>query len=241
VTGSGVSLSALQTRALLLDVEDTTTPIEFVYQVLFPYARAHAAAYVEREGQSASCRAALDQLRTEQAADREGGERPPALMMDYVGWLMDRDRKSPGLKALQGLVWQAAFESGELRGQVYPDVPPAFERWRARGFRLYIYSSGSVLAQRLLFGSVSVGDLTKLLTGYFDTGAGPKTSPGSYRAIAERIHSAPSDVLFVSDAVEELDAARAGGMRTALCVRGADAPPWSALYPIIRSFDEIVD
>ena len=114
---------------------------------------------------------------------------------------MDRDKKSPGLKALQGLIWQDGYKSGELRGQVYPDVPPALERWRARGLDLHIYSSGSVLAQQLLFGSTDAGDLTRFLTGYFDTAVGPKTSPASYRVISEQIHAVPAEVLFVSDVV----------------------------------------
>lgn len=237
-----VSLSALHARALLLDIEGTTTPIEFVYQVLFPYARAHAAAYLQREGESAACRAAVDQLRVEQAADRDRGEHRPALILDYIGWLMDRDRKSPGLKALQGLIWQAGFKSGELRGQVYPDVAPAFERWRARGVDIYIYSSGSVLAQQLLFGSTDAGDLTRFLKGYFDTVVGPKTSAESYLMIVARVQIPPPAILFVSDVSGELDAANAAGLGTALCVRsGAEAKLSSAPHPVIRSFDEIVD
>jgi enolase-phosphatase E1 len=244
-----VSLSALQTRALVLDVEGTTTPIEFVYQVLFPYARAHAAAYLQREGESAACRAAIEQLREERASDIARGEFSGDLdersnlshILAYVTWLMDRDRKSPGLKALQGLIWQGGFGSGQLRGQVYPDVPPAFSRWRASGRAIYIYSSGSVLAQRLLFGSTAAGDLTPFLEGHFDTAVGPKTSPASYRLIAERIGVAPEQALFVSDVTAELDAARAAGLRTALCVRGEEEPSGTDRHPVIRTFDEIGD
>ena len=241
-----VSVSALQTRALLLDIEGTTTPIAFVYQILFPFARAHAAAYLQRAGESAACRAAIAQLREERAKESrrsaEGAKAvSPADILEYVFSLMDRDKKSPGLKALQGLIWQDGYKSGELRGQVYPDVPPAFKRWRAGGLDIHIYSSGSVLAQQLLFGSTDAGDLSRFLKGYFDTAVGPKTSPDSYRVVSEQIHVAPAEVLFVSDVVQELDAARTGGMRTALCVRGADAPPGSGSDPVIRSFDGIVD
>ena len=164
------------------------------------------------------------------------------MVLAYVYSLMDRDKKSPGLKALQGLIWQDGYKSGELRGQVYPDVLPAFERWRARGIDIYIYSSGSVLAQRLLFGSTEAGDLTAFLSDYFDTAVGPKVSPDSYGVIAARIHVPPPEILFVSDVGQELDAARTSGMRTALCVRGGgDGPPGSASHPIVRSFAEIVD
>jgi enolase-phosphatase E1 len=241
VTGVPVSLSALHTRAIVLDIEGTTTPVEFVYQVLFPFARTHAAAYLEREGQSAACRAAIAQLREERT--KESGvaqDFSPAHILAYVHSLMDRDRKSPGLKTLQGLVWQDGYRSGELRGEVYPDVPPALERWRAHGVSVSIYSSGSVLAQQLLFGSTEAGNLARYLTGYFDTTVGPKNAPDSYRAIAARTHIAPSQMLFVSDVVAELDAAGAAGLPTALCVRGGgDAPPGSHLHPLIRSFDEI--
>jgi len=236
-----VSLAVLHSRAIVLDIEGTTTPVEFVYQVLFPFARTHAAAYLRREGESAACRAAMDQLCVEQTDDRERGLQPPALLPDYVVWLMDRDRKSPGLKALQGLVWQEGYRRGELRGQVYPDVPRAFERWRTQGIDLYIYSSGSVLAQQLLFGSTEGGDLTGFLAGYFDTAVGPKLAPESYRTIAERIRVASSRILFVSDVAAELDGAAAAGWQTALCVRGEkNALPGSGRYSCIHSFDEIV-
>ena len=259
------SLTALEIRALLLDIEGTTTPIEFVHQVLFPYARAHAAEYLARNQDSAGVLEAIALLREEHAAEvrlppspLRGDGAPgkpdtpyvtdvaqdfsPAQVLDYIYSLMDRDRKSPGLKALQGLIWQDGYKSGELRGQVYPDVVPAFERWRARGIDLYIYSSGSVLAQRLLFGSTEAGDLTTFLKDYFDTAVGPKGSADSYGVIAARIQVPAPEILFVSDVGQELDAARTSGMRTALCVRGGgDGPPGSASHPVIRSFAEIVD
>ena len=246
------SLTALEIRALLLDIEGTTTPIEFVHQVLFPYARAHAAEYLERHQDSADVLEAIALLRDERAAEvrltasakATAVKKPDTtyVVLEYVYSLMDRDEKSPGLKALQGLVWRDGYKSGALRGQVYPDVVPAFERWRARGLDIYIYSSGSVLAQQLLFGSTEAGDLTTFLKGYFDTAVGPKVSPGSYGVIAARIQAAPQQILFVSDVGQELDAARMSGMRTALCVRRrGDGPPGSASHPVVRNFAEIVD
>jgi enolase-phosphatase E1 len=233
------SLTALEIRALLLDIEGTTTPIEFVHQVLFPYARAHAAEYLARNQDSADVLNAIALLRKEAGVAKDFS---PARILEYVFSLMDGDKKSPGLKALQGLIWQDGYKSGELRGQVYPDVVPAFERWRASGIDIFIYSSGSVLAQRLLFGSTEAGDLTTFLNDYFDTAVGPKVSPDSYGVIAARIHVPPPEILFVSDVGQELDAARTSRMRTALCVRGrSDAPPRSVSHPVIRSFAEIVD
>lgn len=231
-----LSLTALGVRALLLDIEGTTTPVEFVYQVLFPYARAHAAEYLARCQDRSECREAVSLLRREHEAAS------PADVLGYVFDLMDRDEKSPGLKALQGLIWRDGYGSGELRGQVYPDVVPAFERWCARGLDIYIYSSGSVLAQQLLFGSTEAGDLTTFLRGYFDTAVGPKRSPDSYRVIAARMHVPPPNVLFISDVDQELDAARTSGMRTALCVRkSGDDSPGSASHAVIRSFVEVLD
>jgi enolase-phosphatase E1 len=244
-----VSLSALQTRGIVLDIEGTTTPIEFVYQRLFPYARRRVAAFLARQGSSEAVRAAIEQLREERAADMARGEADlpvfadfgPAEITAYVGRLMDRDRKSPGLKALQGLIWQEGFASGDLKGEVYPDVRPAFERWQASGRTLSIYSSGSVLAQRLLFGASNAGDLTGFLDGYFDTAVGPKTSPDSYRSIAERIGLAPRTILFVSDVASELDAARTAGMQTALCVRGPQALKDGGPHPIVSTFDDFIE
>ncbi len=238
---------------IVLDIEGTTTPIDFVYNVLFPYARAHVAEYLRLEGQSEACRAAIALLAEERAKDVAKdvvqGFSPaeivakgfsPAEIVAYIHWLMDRDRKSPGLKALQGLIWQEGYRSGELRGQVYGEVPAALEGWRSSGRRVCIYSSGSVLAQQLLFQTTAAGDLTRFLSGYFDTAVGPKTSSDSYRRIVETLGVAPDRALFVSDVVDELDAARTAGMRTALCVRAPASPPADAgAHPVVRSFDEI--
>jgi enolase-phosphatase E1 len=236
-----VSVTLLGARAVVLDIEGTTTPIEFVYDVLFPFAQAHAAAYLEREQGAEACRAAVALLREEQKADRARGESPPEPLAEYVGWLIERDRKSHGLKALQGLIWQDGYRTGELRGQVFEDVPPALERWRAQGLSIHIYSSGSVLAQRLLFRTTSAGDLTKLLNGYFDTGVGSKTSSDSYRTIVKEIDVAPGQTLFVSDVSAELDAAQREGLRTVLCDRRlAPSPTASVSHPVIHSFGDIL-
>jgi enolase-phosphatase E1 len=241
-----VSLRALGTRALLLDIEGTTTPVDFVYQVLFPFARAHAAAYLQSEGHSSPCLTAVEQLRRERAAEEPGPARGGLRdesdgILPYVYQLMDSDRKSPGLKALQGLIWQQGYRSGELKGQVFADVPPAFARWRASGRDIHIYSSGSVLAQQLLFASTGAGDLTTALKGHFDTAVGPKTSAESYRRIAQRIGVAPPMILFVSDVVVELDAAREAGLRTLLCVREGTPPSGTGGHPTVETFDQIED
>jgi enolase-phosphatase E1 len=151
---------------------------------------------------------------------------------------MDRDRKSTGLKALQGRVWEEAFHAGTLRGMVYPDIPPAFRRWRAQGREIAIFSSGSVRAQQLLFASAPPGDLAGFLRGYFDTTVGPKREAASYRRIAEALALPPEQVLFVSDVAAELDAARAAGLHTVLCVREGPLPDASP-HPAVDTFDDV--
>jgi enolase-phosphatase E1 len=222
-----------------LDIEGTTTPVEFVHQVLFPYARARVQEFLERHADDPAVQADVALLRAEQTA--EASASPTASVVAYVHWLMDRDRKSTGLKSLQGKIWEAGYRAGELRGraEVYPDVAPALARWRAQGRDIAIFSSGSVQAQRNLFANTTVGDLTGFIHAYFDTTTGPKTAAQSYARIATALERAPSDVLFVSDVGAELDAARAAGMRTALCMRTPGAAPAAAGHPVIHTFDEV--
>ena len=150
-------------------------------------------------------------------------ERGIPRILKYIYWLMDRDRKSTALKSLQGKIWKAGFESGELKGTLFDDVPEAFRKWSAEG-RVAIYSSGSVEAQKLLFRHTIFGDLTSLISGYFDTRTGVKTAPGSYSAIAAAVEVMPGEAVFFSDAVKELDAAREAGCPTRLVVRPGNAP-----------------
>jgi enolase-phosphatase E1 len=223
-------------RAILLDIEGTTTPIAFVHQVLFPYARARVHDHLEQGD--------IALLRTEYDAEPRSPDLPAWDPEAYVYWLMDRDRKSTALKALQGRIWEAGYRSGELKGkgEVYADVRPALERWHKAGKTIAIFSSGSVLAQRNLFANTTAGDLSPFLSGYFDTTTGPKREAQSYRQIAAMLRQEPRDILFVSDVTAELDAASAAGMRTALCVREPEPPipnPQSPEHPRIRSFAEL--
>jgi enolase-phosphatase E1 len=231
-------------RGVVLDIEGTTTPVSFVYDVLFPYARARLREFLAVHAGDQVVRNALRLLAAEwssDASDRKAPRASPdsdlAAASHYLEWLMDRDRKSTGLKIIQGEIWRGGFESGALVGEVYPDVKPALERWRAAGRRVAIYSSGSTTAQRLLFSHSTVGDLTPLFDHYFDTTTGPKRSPDSYAAIARTLDIPASDLLFISDVDAELVAAQTAGMSTRLCVRGAEAPPTSS--PIVHSFDEL--
>ena len=152
---------------------------------------------------------------------------------------MDQDKKSTGLKSLQGKIWEEGYRTGDLRGEVYADVPPALERWRRQGIDIAIFSSGSVQAQRSLFASTAAGDLTRFIRAYFDTTTGPKTAPDSYGRIAAALERSPAEVLFLSDVAAELDAARTAGMRTALCVRAPGSAPSAGAHPVIRTFDDL--
>jgi enolase-phosphatase E1 len=217
--------------------------------VLFPYARARVREYLEQHATDPGVTADIAALRDEHAAEREGQPDLPSWnpadelqsAETYVYWLMDRDRKSTGLKSLQGRIWDEGYHAGELRGQaeVYADVRPAFVRWRRNGIIIAIFSSGSVQAQRNLFANTTAGDLSPFLYDYFDTRTGPKRDSKSYRHIATALHQSPGDVLFVSDVAAELDAARQAGMQTVLCVRGPNEPADASGQIRIRSFDEL--
>ena len=233
---------------ILLDIEGTTTPITFVYDELFPFARAHMRAYVLKHGEEARFEGLLAQLRVESAAERAAGFDAPAIpegtdasalgsAADFALWQMAHDRKATGLKELQGWIWRSGYEGGELRGVVYEDVPQAIARWREAGHRVAIYSSGSVEAQTLIFGYSTAGDLRPQLDAYFDTTTGPKKEAESYRKIASALAVEPKDVVFCSDNLDEIRAADAAGMQTRLTVRPGNAPVEAHDFQVITSFD----
>jgi enolase-phosphatase E1 len=243
-------MSHSNTSAILLDIEGTTTPVEFVYKVLFPFAQQHAKEFIQQHRESADVRADIAALRVEYLADMESGNGPPSweddaadLRVDsvtaYVHWQMKQDRKSTALKSLQGKIWEAGYLSGRLLGQVYEDVPPAFARWRKQQKKIYIYSSGSVLAQKLLFAHTTQGDLSGHISDYFDTTTGGKKAWASYQTIAEKIALSADKILFLSDVTAELDAARKAGMQTRLCVRPGNVEAASATHSVAQTFDVV--
>jgi enolase-phosphatase E1 len=234
-------------RAILLDIEGTTTPVAFVYEVLFPFARQHLRSYLRDPAHRETVCDVLARLRVEWDGDAAARaalpawrEADPESAAAYVDWLMARDVKSPALKLLQGHIWEGGYRSGALRGQVFPDVPPAFARWRGEGVTVAIYSSGSVLAQQLLFGATAAGDLTSFISAFFDTGVGAKRRPDSYRTIAAALQCAGAHILFVSDTPAELDAARTAGFQVALAVRPGNQPVDYPEADTIRTFEQIV-
>lgn len=234
-------------HVVLLDIEGTTTPIAFVHETLFPFARARVRAFLAAHGGDLDVGRARDLLIAEHQADLVRDTPPFAspesidALVSYVEWLMDRDRKSPGLKLLQGEVWEEGYRSGDLRGEIFDDVAPAIRRWHEAGLRVAIYSSGSELAQRRLFESTRHGDLTPLLAGFFDTRVGAKVESASYPRIASALGVSPSGILFVSDITRELAAAREAGLHVVLSLRPGNAPePDRALYDCLESFDELI-
>jgi enolase-phosphatase E1 len=223
-------------RSVLLDVEGTTTPIRFVHDVLFPFSRERMPAFLAAHAGEAAVADDVAALRAAHALDAAAGRNPPAWDGggEYARWLIDQDRKATPLKSLQGRIWEEGYRSGVLRGQVYPDVRPAFERWTGAGKTVAIFSSGSVLAQRLLFAHSEAGDLERFLSAHFDTTTGPKAEAESYRRIASALGRSPSQVLFLSDVTAELHAARAVGMKTGLVAR--EMPATDAEHPVLADF-----
>ena len=230
-------------RAVLLDIEGTVTPISFVHEILFPYAREHVKNYVSQHLQQPEVQADIQKLREEQSSDAEELRQPPIDSIDnvvtYVNRLIDLDRKSAALKSLQGKIWKAGYEDGSLKSPVYPDVVAAFERWQDVEIKINIFSSGSVLAQQLLFAHTEAGDLTPYIDRYFDTSVGKKIEPQSYLTIAANLAFDPTQILFVSDVVAELDAAKAAGMQTRLCIRPGNPRQPASQFQSITSFADI--
>lgn len=204
--------------------------------------------FLERHWTEPDVRADIDCLLKQSWLDREKIPEVPLFLEDtdaalqasvlaYANWLMDRDSKVTPLKALQGKIWHDGYANGKLKSEVFPDVYPAFVRWREQKKVISIFSSGSVLAQQLLFANTKNGDLTGFIYGYFDTTTGPKRDPESYRKIAKALSLPTANMVFVSDTVDELDAARLAGMETALCVR--EGPITATSHIPIRTFDEL--
>ena len=197
-------------KAILTDIEGTTSAVSFVFEVLFPYAAKHLPDFVRQHAERADVAEQLDAVRRDTNEPNADVERVIDILLNWIA----EDRKATPLKALQGMVWEQGYQAGELKGHVYPDAVEALKRWYQDGFKLFVYSSGSIQAQKLIFGCSEAGDLSPLFSGYFDTTSGPKREAKSYERITQAIGLDASQILFLSDIVEELDAARTAGMAT---------------------------
>ncbi|TQV64705.1 MAG: acireductone synthase [Halothiobacillaceae bacterium] len=223
-------------KAIVTDIEGTTSSIDFVHKVLFPYARERIADFVrQRAGEPA----VQEQI---EAVGREVGDDhiPLEEAIHYLVEWIDEDRKITPLKALQGMLWEEGYRNGDFTGHMYPDAVEWLRRWHAQGLRLYVYSSGSVQAQELLFRHSDAGDLTPLFAGHFDTTIGAKREADAYRVIAEALELPPAEILFLSDMPAELDAARAAGMQVlGLARHGEPMSTQAAAHRWCRDFAEV--
>lgn len=234
-------------RGIVLDIEGTVAPVSYVTEVLFPYAKKRLTDFLARRWDDPAVVEACAQVARDAAAASlaalTGTDQPEAqraALVAHLEDLMSRDAKATGLKALQGLIWEEGFHAGELKSTLYPDVPAVLRRWHAAGAQLRIYSSGSVAAQKVFFAHTQDGDLTPLFSGYHDTTTGPKREAVSYQRIAQAMGLPPEEILFVSDIVAELDAARAAGLLTALAVRPGNAPSGDPVgHPVVHSLEEV--
>ncbi len=222
---------------ILMDIEGTTTAIDFVHRTLFPYARERMAEFIATTCGEPVVEAALAETAATLIAEGASNTNQPALIAALLAWI-DADRKHPALKRLQGMIWEHGYQQGHFHAHLYADVRPAWDLWRARGLHLGIYSSGSVQAQKLLFAHTPEGDLTSYLSHYFDTAVGHKREPQSYEHIAKALELLPSQILFLSDIPEELDAAQAVGMATTQLLRPGTAA--CDQHPTAASFDQVI-
>jgi enolase-phosphatase E1 len=236
-------------RAILLDIEGTTSSVRFVYDVMVPFARQELDGFLRRRWHDPLLQPIKEQFAHDAGAasfaiwigDLGDGDDPLARLATAAHRLMDGDVKATGLKDLQGLIWEEGYHAGRLRSHVYEDVSPALRAWTARGIDLRIYSSGSVTAQKVFFANTTAGDLLPLFRGHYDTTTGPKRVAESYRRIVADIGISPGEVLFLSDVPAELDAAAKAGLSTGLVLRPGNAPvPADTTHAKITEFGQVL-
>jgi len=220
-------------KAIVTDIEGTTSSIDFVHQTLFPYSKARLRGFLHEQASDDAVQTLLHDIEAV-----EHRELSPDTAADVLERWIAEDRKATPLKALQGMIWKQGYEAGELSGHVYDEVEEYLDRWYAHGIKLYVYSSGSVEAQKLIFGYTEFGDLTPLFSGYFDTRIGGKREAASYRAILQELGLPGENVLFLSDIGEELDAAQAAGLQTMQLLRDDKARP-APQHRQVKDFSQI--
>lgn len=218
-------------KAILLDIEGTTSSLSYVKEVMFPYSKSKLKSFLKENAQKEEIKSLLKRLE-EKVGKSLDMEEATKILEDWI----EKDLKEPILKELQGHIWEEGFKSGELMGHIYEDAYEKIKEWKQKGYRLYIYSSGSVKAQKLFFGNTKYGDLTILFDGFFDTSIGNKKDRESYLAIAKSLGIKPEDILFLSDVEEELDSASLAGMKTIRVDRYSNQ---NSKHRVIKSFFEV--
>lgn len=241
-------MHSAETRVILLDIEGTTSSVSYVFDIMYPFSQKKMPAYLASNWDSEKVQAACNQLAVDVgevglSVWGEGAESEQQVIDRVVAEankLIVADVKATGLKEIQGLIWAEGYEAGELKSHFYPDVLPAIEAWKDAGFDIRIFSSGSIKAQKVFFKYTEYGDLAKYLSGHYDTTTGPKRESNSYKLIAEDSGVKPSQVAFLSDVIEELDAAREAGMKTVLVRRPGNKPVIDDNdHHSIESFDQL--
>ncbi len=223
----------MKIKAILTDIEGTTTAISFVHDTLFPYSSEKLAQFVTDNQSEEKVASIINQVRSEAKLASDDINEVIKTLHEWIA----QDKKITSLKALQGLIWEAGYLNGELKGHLYDDADKYLRKWKEAGVSLYIYSSGSIKAQKLLFGYSTHGDLTPLFSGYFDTTTGSKKECASYEAIAKEIGCDASEILFLSDVEAELGAAKSAGMQTVLLVR--EQEELSSEFQVAKDFIEV--
>lgn len=242
-------------KALIVDIEGTTTPIGFVKETLFPYAEENVESFLTKRYDDEETQQdikALQELAAKDKADgvegvveipKEGSKEDIIkAVVDNVKWQMDEDRKTTALKQLQGHIWREGYKTGQIKAELFEDVGPALQQIVEEGVNVYVYSSGSVEAQKLLFGNTEEGDLLELFTDFFDTTIGNKKDSGSYKKIVEKIGVSPEEILFLTDTPEEATAASKAGLRSALVARDGNEELTEEHFQnflVIESFGEL--
>ena len=220
-------------KTIITDIEGTTSSLSFVKDVLFPYARQHIAGYIQEHANDDRVKQQIDSVKNVMGKEANLNE----IGQQLIAWI-DQDQKITPLKALQGMIWEAGYRNGDFTGHIYEDAYLKLKTWHTQDIKLYVYSSGSVFAQKLLYGFSDFGDVTPLFSGYFDTNIGQKRDASSYHNILESVNTPGESVLFLSDIAEELDAANTAGMKTYWLIRDGDLPATPS-HRIAKNFDQI--
>ncbi len=238
-------------KVILLDIEGTTTTLDFVHKKLFSYAKESVEGFLQQNGTKADVKKLVSELKSLHGKHSFENQKPERWnsetyqdcinsASEFVRFLISQDSKNPALKGLQGLIWEEGYRKGALKGEVYSDVPPAMERWARSGIGICIYSSGSVLAQKLIFNTTEYGDLTQFISNFFDTAVGAKREYTSYARISQLLNTPPGDILFISDVIEEIRAAEMAGYRALLIERVSTISHGETCPNVIHNFNNLL-
>ncbi len=219
-------------KAILTDIEGTISSISYVKDVMFPYSLQRLGSFLKENWDTQEVRQIINLL-SQKLSKQVSLEEATEIFKEWI----EKDLKETALKELQGLIWEEGFKNGELKGHIYPDAYEKLKEWKEKGLKIYVFSSGSVKAQKLFFSYSVYGDITYLFNGFFDTKIGSKKEVNSYLEIAKSIDTQADDILFLSDVEEELDCAKSAGMHTYRIVREEES---TSKHPVAKNFYQVV-